>query len=89
MLSIYGLAAATMLGIGGLYGGINFLWYASHSIPAPTGTVVIPAMLITLGFQFLLAAINEDLRAVPARPLCRALLPANMPTAAVAAPAAP
>jgi dolichol-phosphate mannosyltransferase len=75
MLSIYALAAVASLGVGGLYGGYNFLWYTSHGRPAPTGTVVIPAMLITLGFQFLLAAIHEDLRAVPSRPLCRPLTP--------------
>jgi len=74
MLSIYALAALAFLGFGGVYGGYNFIWYASHGRPAPTGTVVIPAMLITLGFQFLLAAINEDLRAVPTRPLCRQLI---------------
>jgi|SRR5262245_9618537 len=77
MLSIYALAALAFLGFGGIYGGYNFIWYASQGLPAPTGTVVIPAMLITLGFQFLLAAIHEDLRAVPTRPLCRPLLPAE------------
>jgi dolichol-phosphate mannosyltransferase len=79
MLSIYALAALFLLGLGGVYGGYNFIWFVSRGLPAPTGTVVIPAMLITLGFQFLLAAINEDLRAVPVRPLCRPLLPAQPP----------
>jgi glycosyltransferase involved in cell wall biosynthesis len=71
MLSIYLLTAVLMLTVGGLYGGINFLWYAGANLPAPTGTVVIPAMLIIMGLQLLLAAINEDLRAVPTRPVCR------------------
>jgi hypothetical protein len=31
--------------------------------------VVIPAMLIILGFQLLLSAISEDLRSVPETPL--------------------
>jgi glycosyltransferase involved in cell wall biosynthesis len=75
MLSIYALTALLLLGLGGLYGGYNFIWFVSRGLPAPTGTVVIPAMLITLGVQFLLAAINEDLRAVPTRPLCRPLVP--------------
>jgi hypothetical protein len=80
MLSIYALAALAFLGFGGIYGGYNFWWYASHGRPAPTGTVVIPAMLITLGFQFLLAAIHEDLRAVPTRPVCRPLAPVGRQT---------
>lgn len=79
MLSIYALAAALLLGVGGVYGGWNFIAYARAGLPAPTGTVVIPAMLIILGFQMLLATINEDLRAVPAKPLCRPLVPSDSP----------
>jgi glycosyltransferase involved in cell wall biosynthesis len=79
MLSIYAISALVLIGLGGMYGGYNFFWYVGRGIPAPTGTVVIPALFITVGFQFLLAAINEDLRAVPSRPLCRPLLPQALP----------
>jgi hypothetical protein len=69
------------------YGGVNWILYAMAGEPAPTGTVVIPAMLITLGVQFLLAALNEDLRAVPSRPLTKslALVAARQQTAAISA----
>jgi dolichol-phosphate mannosyltransferase len=73
MLSIYGLAAMLFLLVGVTYGGVNWVLFAMAGEAAPTGTVVIPAMLITLGVQFLLAATNEDLRAVPCRPLTRPL----------------
>ena len=73
MLSIYALAATLFLVVGVLYGGINWILYTLAGQAAPTGTVVIPAMLITLGVQFLLSALNEDLRAVPTRPLCKPL----------------
>jgi glycosyltransferase involved in cell wall biosynthesis len=73
MLSIYALASLLFLLIGSTYGGVNWILYAMAGEPAPTGTVVIPAMLITLGVQFLLAALNEDLRAVPSRPLTKSL----------------
>jgi dolichol-phosphate mannosyltransferase len=73
MLSIYALASLMFLLVGITYGGVNWIMYAMAGEPAPTGTVVIPAMLITLGVQFLLAALNEDLRAVPSRPLTKSL----------------
>lgn len=52
-----------------LYGGYNWIWYRSHHIAAPTGTVVLSALLITIGFQLLLSAINLDLQAMPKEPL--------------------
>jgi glycosyltransferase involved in cell wall biosynthesis len=75
MESLYLLAAMPLLVGGALYGGWNWLWYASLGVGAPTGTVVIPAMLIILGFQLLLSALVEDVRNVPQRPLCGGSLP--------------
>lgn len=75
MESLYLLAALPLLLGGGLYGGINWARYAWLGIGAPTGTVVIPAMTIILGFQLLLSALGEDVRNVPTRPLCGGPLP--------------
>lgn len=75
MESLYLLASLPLLLGGGLYGGIHWLHYASLGIGAPTGTVVIPAMMIILGFQLLLSALGEDVRNVPSRPLCAGPLP--------------
>jgi dolichol-phosphate mannosyltransferase len=68
--SIYLLVGVPMLLIGVLYGGYNWILYARSGIRAPTGTVVISAMLIILGFQILLAAVNIDLQSVPREPIC-------------------
>ena len=77
MESLYLLAAMPLLLGGGLYGGVNWLRYAWLGVGAPTGTVVLPAMMIILGFQLLLSAIGEDVRNVPSRPLCSGPLPAD------------
>ena len=69
MQSVHLLAGTLLAGGGVFYGGINWLSYALAGVGAPTGTVVIPAMMIILGFQLLLAAIHEDIHAVPTRPL--------------------
>lgn len=75
MESLYLLASLPLLLGGMIYGGWNWLQYARLGIGAPTGTVVIPAMLIILGFQLLLSALGEDVRNVPQRPLCGGQLP--------------
>ena len=77
MQSLYLLATLFFLGLGTVYGGYHWVWFAMHGQGAPTGTVVLSSMLIVLGFQLLLAAIGEDLRAVPREPLGR-----NRPDAA-------
>lgn len=74
MESVYLLAGVPMLAIGVLYGGLSWVHFARVGEGAPTGTVVIPAMLITLGVQFLLSAISEDMRGVPTEPLCRPVI---------------
>jgi glycosyltransferase involved in cell wall biosynthesis len=73
--SIYLLVGVPMLLVGVLYGGYNWILYARSGNFAPTGTVVISAMLIILGFQILLAAVNIDLQAVPREPIGNGPLP--------------
>jgi glycosyltransferase involved in cell wall biosynthesis len=75
MESLYLLASLPLLLGGMIYGGWNWLHYASLGIGAPTGTVVIPAMMIILGFQLFLSALGENVRNVPTRPLNNGLLP--------------
>jgi glycosyltransferase involved in cell wall biosynthesis len=53
--------------LGSVYGIVNFIKFTSAKIAAPTGTVVIPTLLITLGFQLLLAAANYDINNYPKR----------------------
>jgi glycosyltransferase involved in cell wall biosynthesis len=70
MESFYLLFGLPMLLAGMIYGGYNWILYARSGVGAPTGTVVISAMLIMLGFQILLAAVNLDLQSVPREPIC-------------------
>jgi dolichol-phosphate mannosyltransferase len=67
--SFHLLVGVPVLLAGVLYGGYNWWWYASHLLPAPTGTVVLPAMAVTVGFQLLINAVNLDLQAIPRDPV--------------------
>jgi len=72
MESVYLLTGVPLLVAGVLYGVSKWIHFTALGIGAPTGTVVIPAMMIILGFQLLLSAIGEDVRGIPLEPLCRA-----------------
>ena len=63
--SVYILFGVPLFLFGAIYGGVNFIKYATSHIEAPTGTVVIPTLLITLGFQLLLSAANYDIENYP------------------------
>ncbi len=63
--SVYILFGLPLFLAGMIYGIINFLKYTSSHVPAPTGTVVIPTLLIILGFQLLLSAANYDITNFP------------------------
>ena len=70
------IAAGLPLFLAGVvYGGYHWYWYASRRIAAPTGTVVLSALMIILGFQLLLSAIALDLGAVPKEPVNDGPLP--------------
>jgi dolichol-phosphate mannosyltransferase len=65
--SLYILFGLPVFLFGAIYGIVNYIKYASHNAPAPTGTVVIPTLLIILGFQLLLSAANYDVGNYPRR----------------------
>ena len=69
MASIYILTGMPLLLFGLIFGSTRWYYYASRSIPAPTGTVILPTLSVLLGIQFIIAAIEIDLRSVPAEPL--------------------
>jgi dolichol-phosphate mannosyltransferase len=70
MASIYFLTGLPLLLFGLVFGIYKWIHYASIQIPAPTGTVILPTLSVLLGIQFLLSAIEIDLRSVPTEPLC-------------------
>ena len=63
--SVYMLFGIPFFITGIIYGVVNFVKYASSHLPAPTGTVVIPTLLIILGFQLLLSAVSYDITNYP------------------------
>src|SRR5688572_25474973 len=63
--SVYILFGLPFFLLGSVYGIINFVKYAKENVVAPTGTVVIPTLLIILGFQLLLSAVNYDITNYP------------------------
>jgi glycosyltransferase involved in cell wall biosynthesis len=69
MASIYIFTGIPLLLFGLIFGSSRWLYYASRSIPAPTGTVILPTLSVILGIQFMIAAIEIDLRSVPTEPL--------------------
>lgn len=63
--SVYILFGLPFFIFGVIFGVYNFIKYASTHTAAPTGTVVIPTLLIILGFQLLLSAISYDISNYP------------------------
>lgn len=65
---VFGLALSLFGSIFGVYH-----WYLSilHGVPATTGTVMLAALPVILGFQLLLAAVMYDVTHVPAQPIHR------------------
>lgn len=73
MVSVYLLVGFPLLLFGLIFGAIKWIRYASIDIPAPTGTVILPTLCVLLGIQFLLSAVDSDLRSVPRQPLTEPL----------------
>jgi glycosyltransferase involved in cell wall biosynthesis len=65
--SIYLICGTPLFLFGLIFGLTNYYKYVSLHIPAPTGTVVIPTLLIILGFQLLLSAVTFDISNYPKR----------------------
>jgi dolichol-phosphate mannosyltransferase len=63
--SLYWLFGFPLFVAGAIYGISNYIKYAGIGLAAPTGTVVIPTLLIILGFQLLLSAISYDISNYP------------------------
>ncbi len=69
MASIYMLASLPLLLFGFIFGISKWAQYSALKLPAPTGTVMLPTLSVLLGIQFLIAAIEIDLRSTPKEPI--------------------
>lgn len=67
--SLHLAAGVPLLLAGIIHGAYNWIWYATHGIAAPTGTIALSVLLVILGFQLVLSAISLDLQAVPREPI--------------------
>jgi len=65
MASIYMLLGFPMFIFGFLYGSVSWYQSVTNTIEASTGTVMLSALPIILGVQFLLQAISIDIDSVP------------------------
>lgn len=59
------------LGFGLVFGGYHWMSSAQTGVPTPAGTVMMSALPIIAGIQFLLGFVGYDVAAVPTRPLHR------------------
>jgi dolichol-phosphate mannosyltransferase len=69
MASVYIMVGLPLLLFGLIFGISKWIKYATLGIAAPTGTVMIPTLSVLLAIQFLIAAIETDLRSTPKVPL--------------------
>lgn len=69
MVTVYIVTGLPLLLFGVIFGAVKWIHYVQIDVPAPTGTVILPTLCVLLGIQFLLSAIESDLRSVPQQPL--------------------
>jgi hypothetical protein len=69
MASVYLISGIPLLLFGLIFGVTKWIAYASRDLAAPTGTVMLPTLSVLLGIQFLIAAIEIDLRSTPKEPV--------------------
>lgn len=73
MASIYLFSGIPLLLFGLIFGISKWIKYSKLGVPAPTGTVMLPTLSVIIGIQFLIAAIEIDLRSVPSEPISNLL----------------
>jgi len=66
------LLGKLLLAFGLVFGGIKWMESDATGIPATAGTVVLAALPIILGMQFLISFLNHDTKNMPTKPLADA-----------------
>jgi hypothetical protein len=58
-----------LMAFGGVFGGMRWARSIEQGVPATTGTVMLAALPVILGFQMLLGAVSLDVMSVPETPV--------------------
>jgi glycosyltransferase involved in cell wall biosynthesis len=67
--ALYWITGVPLLLFGVIFGGIKWFHYWSLNVPAPTGTIMVAALPVILGFQLVLNALVLDIMNVPKAPI--------------------
>ena len=76
--SIYSIFGLLLLLAGGLFGVLHWINSAQASLPATSGTVMLAALPVLIGIQFLVAFLHYDVSSVPTEPLSLYLHPEEL-----------
>jgi glycosyltransferase involved in cell wall biosynthesis len=71
--SLYSLLGMLLCAAGALFGGWQWLHSSMTGQPATSGTVMLAALPLIIGIQFLIAFLHHDVEHVPAEPLANDL----------------
>lgn len=67
--SLYSLLGVVLCGLGVVFGGWAWLRSLTTGQPATSGTVMLAALPLIIGIQFLIAFLHHDVERVPSQPL--------------------
>ena len=71
--TLYSIFGLVLLLTGGLFWGWHWVESIWHKQPATSGTVMLSALPIMVGIQFLIAFLHYDVSSAPTEPLSRLL----------------
>ena len=71
--TLYSIFGMLFLFAGGVFGAWHWIESIWHNTPATSGTVMLSALPIMVGIQFLVAFLHYDVSSVPTEPLSRVL----------------
>lgn len=67
--TIYSIFGVIFLSFGIIFGGIHWISSLLDNLPASSGTVMLAALPVIIGIQFLIAFLHHDISNTPQEPL--------------------
>ena len=67
--SLYSLLGLLLCAVGVVFGGVQWVRSSASGLPATSGTVMLAALPLIIGIQFLIAFLHHDVEHVPTEPL--------------------